>query len=613
MPGKTLTWDANGRLSSVTNVATGQVQTRIYDAGGNLLVQSDPVKGTTAFLGDVELQLSPTGTLTAQRTYTLGGATLASRTATSGVAGSTLTWLTTDPQGTATISENPTTGAVTTRKMDPFGNPRGSAVTWPTDRGFLNAPLDPFTTFTHLGARDYSPTLGRFLSVDPVLSPSDPQQNNGYSYALNSPVSNADPAGTALPCVNLGECDPHQTSTGSFINITPTHPHEGNLAGSGGNPGIGPTAGAQVTAAMSSHSGGSKSKSSPHPVPDVTPKPGTPVDKNDCENYLCASKQMITDVVNGVVSVAKSLNPIPAIQGCLTNPSWHDCIQAAIAVGTIVCALFTDGVCELARVGEGAEEATVAIDSVEDAAAVVPHPEADPLPEPEGACANSFNADTLVVMAGGIGKPISQVRVGDWVRTANPETGKTAIQMVTKIWVNHDSDLMDVTVTAGGKTSTLHATQHHLFWDGTRRAWVEADQLGRGDHLRADDATITTVTSTAAISGASDMWDLTVANDHDFYVGSSVTNALVHNCPVDPRDVHGADRVASRGIDVQYVTENGDLFIQNDGQLVRVLDNGNGTSDVVIRDASNSSGQPTSVIQVPNSYVDGKIHSGAWG
>jgi hypothetical protein len=58
---------------------------------------------------------------------------------------------------------------------------------------------------------------------------------------------------------------------------------------------------------------------------------------------------------------------------------------------------------------------------------------------------------------------------------------------------------------------------------------------------------------------------------------------------VPARDVHGADR-SGRGVDVQHVQENGHLYYQDDGQLVRVLDNGNGTSDVVVRDPSNPSG-----------------------
>jgi hypothetical protein len=82
---------------------------------------------------------------------------------------------------------------------------------------------------------------------------------------------------------------------------------------------------------------------------------------------------------------------------------------------------------------------------------------------------------------------------------------------------------------------------------------------------------------------------------------------------IDPRDVHGEDRTGSRGVDVPYVKENGELFNQDDGQLVRVLDNGNGTSDVVIYDPSNPSGAPTTTIKdMPDSQVQSRINKGRW-
>jgi RHS repeat-associated protein len=181
-----------GHPATVT--ANGITQTRTYDADGQLLVQSDPVNGTTVYLGDTELHAPPgansTDQVTATRTWTAFGAPQAETT------GDHTYFIDVTPQHTATTAIDAASGAVSaTRYFDPFGNLRGQASAWPDTHGYLNAPTDPDTDLTHLGARDYDPATGRFLTVDPLLDPADPQQANGYSYANNNPVSNTDPTG----------------------------------------------------------------------------------------------------------------------------------------------------------------------------------------------------------------------------------------------------------------------------------------------------------------------------------------------------------------------------------------------------------------------------------
>jgi hypothetical protein len=63
-----------------------------------------------------------------------------------------------------------------------------------------------------------------------------------------------------------------------------------------------------------------------------------------------------------------------------------------------------------------------------------------------------------------------------------------------------------------------------------------------------------------------------------------------HTGSTAARDVHGVDRTGMRDVDEQHVWDNGDMYIQDDGCIVKVLDNGNGTYDVVVRDMSNPSG-----------------------
>ena len=42
--------------------------------------------------------------------------------------------------------------------------------------------------YDDLGARKYDPTLGRFISADPALETTSPQQLGGYTYAGDNPA-----------------------------------------------------------------------------------------------------------------------------------------------------------------------------------------------------------------------------------------------------------------------------------------------------------------------------------------------------------------------------------------------------------------------------------------
>jgi RHS repeat-associated protein len=117
-----------------------------------------------------------------------------------------LSFLGSDRHGTARVSVSSASGAASVRRSDPFGNPRGGTPSWPGERGFVGGVTDSATGLTHLGAREYDPSLGRFVSVDPLLDTADPQQINGYAYADNSPATLSDPDGLIAARCPDGEC-----------------------------------------------------------------------------------------------------------------------------------------------------------------------------------------------------------------------------------------------------------------------------------------------------------------------------------------------------------------------------------------------------------------------
>jgi RHS repeat-associated protein len=187
---QSLSWDAEERLATLTD--NSGTASYIYGADGSRLLARDP-QGTTLDLGPVELRLTASsGSVAATHYYTFLGNAVAQRS------GTTLSWLFADAHGTGQVAMDAATQAVTQRRFTPFGTPRGTAPTWLNDKGFVGGTTDP-TGLTQVGARQYDPGNGRFISDDPITDAKHPQALNGYAYANNSPYTFTDPTGLMYP------------------------------------------------------------------------------------------------------------------------------------------------------------------------------------------------------------------------------------------------------------------------------------------------------------------------------------------------------------------------------------------------------------------------------
>lgn len=186
---QSLVWDAEGNLESVTEA--GKTTSFVYDADGDRLIRKTPTD-STLYIDDMELRFDFAKDAVEQtRYYTIGGEPIAVRTPDNQVY-----FLANDHQGTSQAAVNAATGELAVRRTTPFGENRGSPPAfWPGQRGFVGGTQDATTGLVHLGAREYDPKLGRFLSVDPVMEEQNPQQLNAYAYANNSPVTMSDPDG----------------------------------------------------------------------------------------------------------------------------------------------------------------------------------------------------------------------------------------------------------------------------------------------------------------------------------------------------------------------------------------------------------------------------------
>jgi RHS repeat-associated protein len=192
---QTFTYDAEGHTATEAD-PSGQ-SSYLYDADGNRLVTRDPT-GTTLTIGDLEIvRAAGTQAATAIRFYSHGGSLVAERAGSAG-----LKWMLGDLHGTNGLSITQGTLQPTQRYTDPFGNVRAQTSTWPDKHGFVGGYQDT-TGLTHLGARDYDPTTGRFTKADPVLTPDLPQTLNAYAYANNAPATESDPSGLSA-CHSMG-------------------------------------------------------------------------------------------------------------------------------------------------------------------------------------------------------------------------------------------------------------------------------------------------------------------------------------------------------------------------------------------------------------------------
>ncbi|WP_277440723.1 ricin-type beta-trefoil lectin domain protein [Streptomyces sp. SPB162] len=219
---QSFTYDAEGRTATVstgtgTHTATSKY---LYDSSGSLLEQTSATDSTDTtrilylFGGTEQITLNVAAkTWTGLRNYVGPDGTTITRSSTGSV-----TYQVAGLQGTATAAIDATTLAVTRRSYDPYGNLRGAKpAAWVApdeNRGFLGQPTDAATGLDLLGARNYDPVLGRFLTSDPVFQGGDPNQMGGYTYAADNPVNGSDPSGYDDwyndPTMNICvvDCDP---------------------------------------------------------------------------------------------------------------------------------------------------------------------------------------------------------------------------------------------------------------------------------------------------------------------------------------------------------------------------------------------------------------------
>src|SRR5581483_1838478 len=163
----------------------------------------------------------------------------------------------------------------------------------------------------------------------------------------------------------------------------------------------------------------------------------------------------------------------------------------------------------------------------------------------------------------------------------NPQTGKMELQPILHVWINHDHDLVDLTITtqtypplkASQQSEVVHTTQKHPFLT-VEKGFLPVGQIKLGMHVLRADGSVGVITGWKVVPGLATMYNLEVAQDHTYTVGDGLW--VVHNCGRS-----GAFRAAKRdaGIPmgqqpdslnyVDMTDRNGTKILGDDGLPIR--------------------------------------------
>jgi RHS repeat-associated protein len=188
--GKSYTWDFENRLTQVVNPGVGATTFR-YDPFGRRIQKSSPL-GTTNYLYDGERlteEIDQSGNVLARYTQARGvDQPLAE------LRSGTTSYYESDALGTVTSLTNSAAALANTYAYDSFGKPTASSGTLANPFQYTARELDLETGVYFYRARYFDPSVGRFLSQDPIRFRSGP---NFYSYVFNGPIQWRDPDGKA--------------------------------------------------------------------------------------------------------------------------------------------------------------------------------------------------------------------------------------------------------------------------------------------------------------------------------------------------------------------------------------------------------------------------------
>ncbi|MEV7279498.1 polymorphic toxin-type HINT domain-containing protein [Streptomyces sp. NPDC093111] len=562
---QTLDWDVAGQLQKVTKGT--ETTAFVYDAEGARLIKRDKT-GTTLYLPGTEVKLTAAGKLESTRYYGHAAGPTMVRTAKDGVI--TTSYLMGDQNGTATTAVDTTTSAITRRKFTPFGEVRGTTPSvWPGKKGFVGGDIDETTGLVHLGAREYDPTTGRFLSVDPVVDYNEPKQMNPYVYANNSPVTYSDPSGLSIappvmPVMDFTAAEEAwakmvqgksaldvalEVAMGILKDVSGYNDIKACLGGDGWA-----CAGLALDAAL--------------PFAGRAKRILKALDRaweafNSWASKIALARDIMRKVERYQQAMAKYAEDLAEWKRQIEEAAERArkleeeaaaARRAAQEAAAAAAKKADEAAATAAKQGKSSAQKAKSADgdgksskSSESKKADAPKKSGGKEADSGGSSGcNSFVPGTEVLMADGTSKAIEEVRLGDEVLATDETSGATkAKPVVARIIGEGQKNLVEITIdtdgTKGDAKEKITATDGHPFWVPSLHKWLKATDLKAGEWLRTSSGTWVQVTEVRRWTQQKRVHNLTVGDLHTYYVLAGATPTLVHNdsCPTEGDQIEG--------------------------------------------------------------------------
>ena len=524
-----LSYDAQSRLAQVTlgSPMTSTVA-MAYNAFGQRASYTVTPAGaggpslaeTFQYRGDQLAQVAYSGTsiptpYTDTYVYTQDGNPLELLRQQQGSATATPYWYVIDGQSNVVAVTDQGGNVVDSYQYDQWGKLTTVSESVPQQLRYAGYWYDNELAWYWLTVRSYDPALGRFLQPDP----SETEGLFSYVYAADNPADQADPNGLHTA-----------TSRSRAISMPP---QSGNLLTAHNNIESNVQVGSaqwnnEIAGGGAKPHGGVQGDLGSSPVPSVcgdgevcqaNGRSGRYAYSFACAFLVTALCDFATAVFGALDAIGNGTCNLSGVCGDLEVLRSNASIYAKLGALADL-ALWFPGL-DAVKILDFLGHFIIDADRFRAAAKVV-------------GCALCFPAGTTVATPHGE-QAIQTLKVGDQVLAEDPATGKVGVERVQAVIHDPASPLIVVELSDG---SSIKVTADHPFWvdqgiDFRGPGWLPAGQLWPGDQLRTADGHPVRVVGLRYNAGTADVYTLTVANDHDFFVGAA--QVLVHNADVTCR------------------------------------------------------------------------------